>query len=99
MTGKSYVWAYACAIRSAQDLLTSYGCAPCNGVLSSYGFPSCSPYALSDDATMICFTAGLRRAASKSAHVPRTLVSNVETGLRLATVTIVWAARWITVSV
>ncbi len=43
-------------------------------------------------------TVGLRRHASSSAQVPATFVSNVETGLRLAMVTMVWAARWITVS-
>ena len=42
---------------------------------------------------------GLRRQASSSDQVPATFVSSVETGLRLAMVTIVCAARWMTVSI
>ena len=97
-TGVRYVAAYMCAIRSAQDLLTSYGWRPLSGVSSSYGSVGQSPYALSDDAHTTCFTDGLLRHASSSAHVPRMFVSSVETGLRLAIVTIVCAARWMTVS-
>ena len=40
----------------------------------------------------------MRRQASSSAQVPWMFVSKVETGLRLAMPTIVWAARWKTVS-
>ena len=47
----------------------------------------------------ICLTAGERRQASSSAQVPWMFVSKVETGLRLAMPTIVWAARWKTVSI
>ena len=39
-----------------------------------------------------------RRQASSIVHVPRMFVSNVDTGPRLATPTIAWAARWKTVS-
>src|ERR1035437_6062608 len=86
-------------MRSAQDLLTSYGCSPCNAASSSYGSSSWSPYALSLEAMITAFVSGLRRAASSSAHVPRMLVSSVEMGFRFATPTIACAARWKTVSI
>ena len=55
------------------------------------------PYALSLLATTVCWTDGERRIASSTVHVPRTLDSSEEIGLRLATPTWVWAARWNTV--
>src|SRR5271154_3358805 len=85
-------------MRSAHDLLTSYGKRPTRGASSVYGSFGWTPYALSEDARTNCFIFGLRRAASRSAHVPAMFVSNVEVGLRLATGTVVCAARWSTVS-
>src|SRR5688500_3172330 len=98
-TGNPYVAAYDCAIRSAHDLLTSYGWRPCSGASSVYGRTSWSPYALSDEAKTIWFTVGVRRHASSREYVPRIFESNVEVGFRFATPTTVWAARWNTVSI
>src|SRR4051794_36637790 len=84
-TGTPQVFAYSRLIRSPHALPTSYGSTACSGVASVYGNSSCGPYALSEDATMTARIVGLRRAASSSDHVPRTLVSYVSTGLRFAT--------------
>ena len=80
-------------MRSAHDLLTSYGWRPTSGASSLYGRTSSDPYALSDDATTICFTFGLRLHASSRRQVPAIFVSNVEIGLRLAIPTMVSVPR------
>src|ERR1700730_2884149 len=97
-TGVPYVSANARLMRSAQDLLTSYGCRPARRA-SSVHAGGAAPYALSEDATTTWRTVGERRQASSVTHVPRTLVSSVDTGFLLATPTMVWAARWKTVSI
>jgi len=48
---------------------------------------------LSDEATTMFFTVGLRRQASSTDHVPATFVCRVLTGLRFAIPTMVCAAR------
>src|ERR1700730_5720509 len=73
-TGVPYVSANARLMRSAQDLLTSYGCRPARRA-SSVHAGGAAPYALSEDATTTWRTVGERRQASSVTHVPRAAVA------------------------
>src|SRR5262252_5929269 len=96
---RPYVTTYDRVRKSEHSFDVSYGYFASSGVTSVYGSVSASPYALSDDATTMRRTdSPIRRHASSTVYVPRTLDSKVSYGSRRAAPTCVCAARWNTVS-